>query len=189
MSHRLDEEGSSPVAAALVAAVRAASGGLPWELARLRWWVSGVHEDPDATGVCVCGQVGLRWLYEITDTATGATLSPIGSDCIGRFDDETMTAVARELVELDRMERVVAANHQLGFGDLSRLRIAVLWVYGAVDARERDFLTAMFNRRREMTPRQERWASAILSRACGQLVSMRMGVIPRRRVIGDGGAA
>ena len=189
MSRRLDEDGSSPVAGALVAAVREGSGGLPWELARLQWAVTGVDEDPDASGVCVCGQVGLRWFYEITNTVTGAALLPIGSDCIERFEDEALASGARELAELTRMERVVAVNRRLGFEDLSRLRIAVLWIYGAVDTRERDFLTAMFNRRRDMTVRQEVWASAILARARDRVESMRLGVIPRRRVIGEDGAA
>ncbi|MGI6795707.1 hypothetical protein [Gordonia sihwensis] len=152
----------------LVRAVEAASG-LAWDAARLSWRVIGMDEDEDARGVCVCGQTGLRYLYTIVDDRTGASLHPVGSDCIAHFDDPTMSSAATAFADLAGLKRTIAACGVLGLADLSRRRLSMLHDRGLIDSREFEFLMSMFNRRRGMTSRQAAWADALMGRLTRQL--------------------
>lgn len=152
----------------LVEAVVTASR-VPWDIARLRWHVTDMAEDETASSECVCGQTGLRYLFTITDSVSGAELFPIGSDCINHFDVSSMTAAATGLADLAALTSAARGGVLDLKGDLSRRKLALLHRRGLLDAREYGFLVLMFNRRREMSVRQAGWADALLGRLTGAL--------------------
>ncbi|WP_345312516.1 hypothetical protein [Gordonia alkaliphila] len=155
----------------LVRAVEAASG-LPWDAARLGWRVIGVCVDEEAAGICVCGQTGLRYLYTITDNRSGAELYPIGSGCIAHFGDLTMASAASDFADIALMRAAITIRGTLDLTrDLTRRKLALLHWSGLLNAREVEFLTSMFNRRRPMTPSQARWVESLLGRVSRQLRS------------------
>ncbi|NDK90393.1 hypothetical protein GYA93_12510 [Gordonia desulfuricans] len=141
-----------PARAALIAAVRRESDGLPWEVARRQWDVVDTDYDDDCTGVCVCGQTGLGWLYTITNREAGSMLYPIGSDCIAHFAVDVMVETARDLAELERLRLWVASGVPLDLKThLSRRRLRVLFERGLVARDDYEMLRASYNRRRPLT--------------------------------------
>lgn len=152
----------------LVEAVVTASR-VPWDIARLRWHVTDMTEDETASSECVCGQTGLRYRFTIADDVSGAELFPIGSDCITHFGVDAMTAAATDLADLAAL---TSAAHDRVLDlkdDLSRRRLALLHRRGTLNAREFEFLTSVFNRRRSLTPRQQGWTDALMARLTGEL--------------------
>lgn len=61
-----------------------------WEGARREWEIVGCEVDETHSATCVCGKEGLRYVYTISNTETGETLSPIGSSCIKKFEQSDM---------------------------------------------------------------------------------------------------
>ncbi|GAC78768.1 hypothetical protein SAMN04488550_2896 [Gordonia malaquae] len=157
---------------ALVEAVIALSESDTWDEARGEWEPSGGEH---AKGVgsydneCVCGQKGLVYLFEIANPLTGAVLGPIGSECIHYFEDAAMDASVAALKAIWNLEQVVAAHIPLEMKHLSRLKIAALFEYGAIEQREYNFLLDMFNSRRAPSAKQRAWAVAILRAGPGSV--------------------
>lgn len=147
----------------LVEAVVTASR-VPWDIARLRWHVTDMTEDETASSECVCGQTGLRYRFTIADDVSGAELFPIGSDCIAHFDVLAMTSAATVLADFAALTSAARGGVLDLKGDLSRRRLALLHRRGMLADREFEFLVSMFNRRREMTLRQQGWAHALMVR-------------------------
>lgn len=164
-------------------AVEAASG-LAWDAARMSWRVSGMSEDVESVGECVCGQTGLRYLYNIADSRTGAELYPIGSDCIEHFGDPELMSAASDLADLAALKRAVMVNGTTDLKrDFTRRRLATLERRRMITPAEFEFLIAMFNRRREMTVNQGRWADSLMARLSQQLPCVDL-TGPRNRLIG-----
>lgn len=63
----------------LKAAVIAACRANAWAAAVEEWEVVGLEADPTATGMCVCGNTGLRYLYTIRNPKAGQELSRSGA--------------------------------------------------------------------------------------------------------------
>lgn len=167
-------------------AVEAASG-LAWDAARLTWRVTGMSEDDETIGECVCGQTGLRYLYTITDCRTGAELNPIGSDCIEHFGDPELISAASDLADLAALKRVVSVNGVVDLKrDFTRRRLATLERRRMITPAEFEFLVAMFNRRREMTVNQGRWADSLMARLSQQIPCVDLTASRNERI---GGAA
>lgn len=59
-----------------------------WEGARREWEIVGCEIDETHSATCVCGKEGLRYVYTIANTETGETLSPIGSSCIKKYEQD-----------------------------------------------------------------------------------------------------
>ena len=169
-----------PARAALIAAVRRASDDLPWEVARRQWDVVDTDYDDDCTGVCVCGQTGLGWLYTITNRETRAVLHPIGSDCIAHFAVDVMVEAARDLVELERVRIWVAdATHLDLTAHLSRRRLRVLLERGLISRENYDELRTLYNRRRPLTVDEHVRAERLLR----ELVAPAFGGDPETEII------
>lgn len=171
-----------PARGTLIAAVRAASNGLPWDAARRLWDVAGVDHDPLCTGVCVCGQTGLGWLYTIVNRETGALLAPIGSDCIEHFRVDLMSEQAADQRRLREMAAEAAAGRRQVLRGRARTltaaRLRVLHAHGAiapsrwnggVSERDLDFLLSMLRKRNEPSSAQLRKVGALVSEIDGWL--------------------
>lgn len=60
-------------------AVIAGSRAKTWAAAVEEWEVVGLEEESAATGMCVCGNTGLRYLYTIRNPKAGQELSRSGA--------------------------------------------------------------------------------------------------------------
>lgn len=151
---------SSDYTGSIIRAVIEASEGDSWEEARHEWCVNGCWEDEGRQTACLCGHDGLRWCYEIRSVVNGNVLSPVGSECIKKFEDEGMdhdlkmeaqaNALMAEAVRLGKGEKV-----SLWGGKFSRKLLWYLYEQGAFpDNKWNDwdgyndyrFLLDMFNR-------------------------------------------
>lgn len=147
---------------ALVEAVIANSVSGTWDDARREWEPAGGEPVQGRDAQCVCGQKGLVYLFRISNPLTGVLLEPIGSECIHYFEDAAMDDAVKMLKALWELEALVAAHVPLELKHLSRAKITLLYECGAITLREHDFLRGMFNRRRDLTPKQSAWAVSIL---------------------------
>lgn len=141
-----------------------------WAAAVEEWEVSGLEEDPTATGMCVCGNTGLRYLYTIRNFTTGRELSPIGSVCVEYFEVVELTesvSALRRLFDL-RAAFVDRRTVTLTTEYFSRALLADLWEHGAFPdndynrgngERDYQFLLDWFNSRSEPNTkeRQKIW--------------------------------
>lgn len=165
-----------PARGALIAAVREASGGLPWGVARRQWDVAGVDHDGECRGVCVCGQTGLGWLYTIENRETGAVLSPIGSDCILHFQVDEMATRMQDLRNVRELAHLVEGGARLELKSPARhftaAKLLALHALGAFQPSQwnrgnprsdYEFLLSMFRKRSALSAAQERKVSALLT--------------------------
>lgn len=161
---------------ALATAVVGESEASDWASAVLEWQMVGVEHDPEARGVCVCGQTGLAHLFTIRNQHNDAWLYPIGSTCINQFgradldrDVDVLPGLLGLREALRTQQRVdLTADH------FSRAMLAYLYEEGAFppdrwnggDGRnDYEFLLKMFNKRNkdEITHPQRRKISALLN--------------------------
>jgi hypothetical protein len=114
-------------------AVIAASLAGTWATAVGEWEVAGLEEDPTSTGICVCGNTGLRYLYSIRNLVTGQELFPIGSVCVEYFGVAELTegvSALRRLFDL-RAAYIDRRPVDLTPEYFSRALLADLWKNGA----------------------------------------------------------
>ncbi|AZZ51904.1 hypothetical protein [Rathayibacter festucae] len=114
-------------------AVIAGSRARTWASAVEEWEVAGLEEDLSSAGICVCGNVGLRYLYTIRNHDTGHELAPIGSVCVEYFEVPELTrgvSVLRRLFDL-RAAYVDLRPVALTTEYFSRALLADLWDNGA----------------------------------------------------------
>lgn len=170
----------------LVAAVLSNSASDVWRTAVREWVVSSVEDRGTADGECVCGKVGLRYLYTISNSQTGRVLHPIGSECIQLFDNEEMdntTEFLRRLLLLGTLaqspwhDRTFAEAKERGI--LSRKFIEQLYDHDFFEAnkfnygrpdRDFHFYLDMFNAysRGGLSVRQEKKADVLTRNLCAQ---------------------
>lgn len=152
----------------LVDAVLDGSAANTWDRARLEWVVDDFDLDEDDTAQCVCGHLGLRWIYTIANVETGAVLTPIGSVCIGHFGNSGMDKEAADLRLLAELEMLVESHVPLDLKEhFTKAHLDLLCERGALDDEGFAFLLKMFNRRNPMTPGQLRYVDALLRRHGG----------------------
>lgn len=138
------------------------------------WDITGRAEDSQASSYCVCGKHGLRYLFEVTNRETGATLYPIGSTCIEQFEREDLT---QEVAFTQSKFRILHAAQQgtleLRGGLFFRRLLAHLYEEGCFqpnkfngfDAhKDYQFLVDMFNKRSEPSEKQQGKIWALLHR-------------------------
>lgn len=152
-----------------------------WAQAVEEWHVVGVEEDPDATGVCVCGKTGLVYLYSIHNRQTQQTLYPIGSSCVNLFEVEELDLSVTVLRRLIELRAAFAAGERVDLtGDyFSRAVLADLWENGAFPpngfnrsngANDYQFLLNLFNQRHEFTENEKSKVWVLLNKTIRNFV-------------------
>lgn len=165
---------------ALIDAVLEKSVADTWANAVREWYVVGVDEDEDATGKCVCGKEGLRYLFEIRNRHNGNTIWPIGSKCIEKFEDQDMNTDVKcwlgVLKLVDRAVRYGRRRHISLFEDKKLFSRRLIWFmyeqgvfepdrYNGFDPRnDAEFLVDMFNKHDPPTKSQRKKAQAIIDK-------------------------
>ncbi|MDV6312098.1 hypothetical protein R3Q15_09405 [Gordonia amicalis] len=161
-------------------------------LARHEWRVGNYRLLEEPSGVCVCTKTGLIHLYEIYNVKTGATLEPIGSECIKMFGEDRMLEEAAQLRELVQLQKIAVDRVPLDLkGHFSKRVLAGLFLHGAFqpcyangyDAeRDYEFLLGQFNKRSKPALEEIRRVDAILRRGNN---SVRAWLLRRAEEYGD----
>jgi hypothetical protein len=92
---------------ALRRTVVAASKSSQWKSAAHEWEVITVGEDPSGTGICVCGQNNLRYLFTIENLHNGNILFPIGSTCVNQFESEYLDDQVKVFTGLRKLRKAI----------------------------------------------------------------------------------
>lgn len=152
-----------------------------WSDTVKEWQVTGVEEEPQMSGICVCGKTNLRYLFTIFNHETSNTLFPIGSQCVNLFEVEELKLsvnVLRELFEL-RSTFAQARTVRLTAEHFSRALLADLWENGAFPGNEFNrgngandykFLLDMFNQRHPFTDAEGRKVWVLINRTIRDFV-------------------
>lgn len=167
-----DEERNGGTAARkpLRTAVKAASLARSWAEAQLEWDIAGPPDiDEDCGSVCVCEQQGLKFLFRVHNTTTGAELYPIGSTCIV----EHFGAAPRMMARLATLRAIAGLTVDMrthhGHLDLRRdvtpTRISALLAEGVLDADRADRLMTLRRRRKPLTIPEHELAERLLREA------------------------
>lgn len=67
-----------------------ASSSKTWDIAVSEWHVVGCHDNGNTSGECLCGHEGIRYEFTIKNSVNGKELSPIGSTCILKFENDEL---------------------------------------------------------------------------------------------------
>ena len=152
-----------------------------WAQAVQEWQVIGVEEDAGASGICVCGKTGLRYLFEIYNRRTDQPLLPIGSSCVNMFEVEELDLSVAELRRLFDLRSAYSSHRRVYLTSefFSRATLADLWQNGAFPPNnynnhngENDyrFLLNMFNQRHELTDKEKSKVWVLLNRTIKDFV-------------------
>lgn len=152
-----------------------------WAQAVREWQVIGVEEDPNSTGICVCGKTGLLYLYAIHNQQSQETLFPIGSSCVNLFEIEELDISVAVLEKLFKLRAAfLAGKHvELSSEYFSRAVLADLWENGAFPPNgfnrsngdnDYKFLLDLFNQRHEITENENRKVWVLINRTIGPFV-------------------
>lgn len=156
----------------LVKAVIDSSDSKDWNNAVLEWELIDTEEDEYAESECICGKESIRYLHKIQNLINGNILFPVGSSCIKKFDRDELN----ELISVrEKMFKLYHAVDNKRFLELSselfsRKLIKYLYDMGAFNSSDErfsaesnyKFFLKMFNKRTEMTIKQDRKVKAIL---------------------------
>lgn len=162
-------------------AVIVGSRASTWAAAVEEWEVTGLEEDPTSTGMCVCGNTGLRYLYTIRNPGTGHELSPIGSVCVEYFDVAELTQGVSVLRRLFDLRAAYVARRPVGLTTeyFSRALLADLWENGAFPGNsfnknngknDYQFLLDVFNSHSEPTEKERRKIWVLVNRTIRRFV-------------------
>lgn len=157
-----------------------ASSSKTWDVAVSEWHVVGCYDNGDASGDCLCGHEGIRYEFAIKNSVNGNELSPIGSTCILKFENnelknevEGWKAAIKLLEALEERKpgvRLDGLNRDL----FSRRLYAFLYEKGAFapnkynrfDGRnDYEFMVDMFNKRAALTDKQRGKMNAVLNKS------------------------
>lgn len=157
----------------LIAVVIANSEADTWENAVHEWIIHDVEEDANLEESCVCGKEELKYLFTIKNRLNQKVLFPLGSRCIKRFERSDLNEEVAIKEKLFKLLHAVNNNDFLTLSSnlFSRKLLDYLFDVGAFKptsynfyrpSNDLDFMIQMFNRRKPMTPAQERKTVAIL---------------------------
>ena len=157
-----------------------ASSSKTWDAAVSEWHVVGCRDNGDASGDCLCGHEGIRHEFTIRNSVNGKELSPIGSTCILKFENDSLKdevegwKTAIKLLEALEARwpgvRLDGLNRDL----FSRRLYAFLYERGAFppnryndyDGRnDYEFMVKMFNKRTALTEKQRGKMCMILNKS------------------------
>jgi hypothetical protein len=142
----------------LVQAVLESSNSSLWRVAVSEWEVVDLEEEPEGTGVCVCGQTNLVKLFTIRNRLNGSNLFPIGSVCVNKFERDDLNRQVELLSDLHSLRKTLVAGDdiELTVDYFSRAMLEYFWHRGVFTPdqwnygdgeNDYDFLVKMFNKR------------------------------------------
>lgn len=164
----------------LPAIVLEASSSKTWDVAVSEWRVVGCHDNGNASGVCLCGHGGIRYEFTIRNSVNGIELSPIGSTCILKFENNELKnevegwEAAIKLLEALEARRPDVRLDGMNRDLFSRRLYAFLYEKGAFpdnsynkyDGRnDYEFMVDMFNKRTAPTERQRAKMYMVLNKS------------------------
>lgn len=143
-----------------------------WSSAVEEWKITSMEEDEYADSICVCGNTGLRYLYEIRNDRNGNVLFPIGSTCIKKFerDDldeevENRDRMLKLMSAVKRREKITLSSTYFSRKLIEHLHLNKVFIathYNHFDGNnDYQFMLDMFNKRKR-TASQERKETAII---------------------------
>lgn len=156
-----------------------ASSSKTWDVAVSEWHVVGCHDNGDASGDCLCGHEGIRYEFTIKNSVNGNELSPIGSTCILKFENDDLKnevedwRAAIKLLEALEERKPGVRLDGMNRDYFSRRLYMFLYEKGAFppnkyngyDGRnDYEFMVKMFNKRTAPTERQRLKMSMVLNR-------------------------
>lgn len=148
-----------------------------WSEAVLEWEVVDCTEDETSSTECVCGKEGIKYLYTIRNKINGEEIFPIGSSCIKKFNNDDLTSETELWKKEFALYHAISNNEFIKFEGkeknrlFSRKLLEKLYDEGAFKANQfndfnpsndYEFLLEMFNKRTEMSERQNRRCLAII---------------------------
>lgn len=144
-----------------------------WEEAVKEWDIIGWDEDEECQSRCICGKEEIRYLYTIYNRVTQNVLEPIGSKCIAKFERKDLNNQVKINKKLYQLMHAIESNRyiELNSDFFSRELLRYLYKDGAfIDSNfnmydgynDYEFLLKMFNKRTELTIKQERKVKAII---------------------------
>ena len=157
-----------------------ASSSKTWDVAVSEWHVVNCYDNGDASGDCLCGHEGIRYEFTIRNSVNGNELSPIGSTCILKFENDELKnevegwkAAIKLLEALEERKpgvRLDGMNREL----FSRRLYAFLYEGGAFQPNQFNhfdgkndyvFMVEMFNKRTAPTANQRKKMNAVLNKS------------------------
>ncbi|MGA1813092.1 hypothetical protein VH571_11965 [Frondihabitans sp. 4ASC-45] len=156
--------------------VLSASRSRSWATAVQEWQVIGVEDDPRSAGICVCGKVGLLYLYTIRNRQTGHDLFPIGSSCVNLFEVEDLNVSVSVLRVLFDLRAALESRKHVTLTPeyFSRAMLADLWENGAFPPNDYNhgngendykFMLDMFNNHRDPSTGESRKIWVLVNKA------------------------
>lgn len=157
-----------------------ASSSKTWDAALSEWYVAGCHDNGSASGDCLCGHEGIRYEFTIKNSVNGNELSPIGSSCILKFENDELKnevedwKAAIKLLDALETRKLGVRLDGMDRGLFSRRLYAFLYEKGAFppnryndyDGRnDYEFMVKMFNKRTEPTEGQRRKMNVLLNKS------------------------
>lgn len=143
-----------------------------WQDAVLEWKLIDTEEDELNESQCICGKENIRYLHRIQNIDNGKELFPIGSSCIKKFDRTDLNELITIREKLFKLYHAVDNREFLELSpDLfSRKLIKYLYDEGAFKSENKmyssydnyEFFLKMFNKRSEITLKQDKKIKAIL---------------------------
>lgn len=152
-----------------------------WAQAVQEWQVVSVEEDPNHTGICVCGKTSLRYLYTIHNWKTQQSLFPIGSQCVNLFEVEELDVSVNLLHQLLKLRSAYATSKSVELTSeyFSRALLAELWqneafppngFNGGNGYNDYKFLLGMFNQHHDFTPKERGKVWVLLNKTIKKFV-------------------
>lgn len=143
-----------------------------WQDAVLEWVLIDTEEDVHNKSQCICGKENIKYLHRIKNIHNGIELFPVGSSCIKKFDRDDLNELIAVKEKLFKLYHAVGNKEFLELSPelFSRKLITYLYREGAFDSNNKmypayntyEFFLKMFNKRNEMTPKQDKKVKAIL---------------------------
>ena len=156
----------------LVKAVIDNSESKNWNSAVFEWELIDTEEDECAESKCICGKENIRYLHKIQNMINGNILFPVGSSCIKKFDRDELNELISVKEKLFKLYHAVDNKEFLELSPelFSRKLIKHLYEMGAFNSTNAifpaksnyEFFLKMFNKRNDMSIKQDKKVKAIL---------------------------
>lgn len=138
-----------------------------WEDAVEEWEIVGYEEDDSCSSSCVCGKENLKYLFTIKNSVNGNSLFPIGSECIKKFQQDSLAEELKGWTDYIKLKNKIAETGRIELSAeyFSRCLLRFLLNQGAFSSNRYNgnnprndykFMLDMFNKRDkgQFTPKQ-----------------------------------
>lgn len=142
-----------------------------WEEAVDEWEIIDCNIDDKMKEICICGHEGLRYCFTIQNRYNDNILYPIGSSCILKFGRNDLRQTVNIYEELFRIRTKHYNRERITLKDFSRKLLQFFLdedIFRATrynnynPENDYEFMVQMFNRRSELTERQQAKVNAII---------------------------